>query len=349
MKRFSGIFLAICLLFCAVIAFPTSNLDDDAEVIVVPLEAQQATVNDRGSAATDNGSPFFSFAPYNPFRWNFGIFDEFHNIVRQLRERVHNVWSDTPADKSDPSVKSNSTSRVEYIDGRKVVINDTFYTKETEFGTSVYNVRVIDFLPVNDETTRTTATNNNGQPKFDVESVDDETDVKSNNDDELDKGSPEELDNSNNVIDINGDIDDVENFELDDDNNQQQQLQNHHQHHQQLYQHHHHQQQQPLPLEDENYTNNRLEEFMPNNSPSASSSPATESIEDESDEENANEENIYLNEHYPVDLSNDIAINQMAADQGVPYDSDAEIFSFDEHVQHPISTAYEFVPVDIKK
>lgn len=333
MKRFSGLFVAVVCLFCAVVAFPSSNLDDDAEVIVVPLEAQQGTrVNDQRFAAADNGVPFFSFAPYNPFRWNFGIFDEFHNIVRQLRERVHNVWSDdAPVDKSDPSVKTNSTSRVEYIDGRKVLINDTFYTKETEFGTSVYNVRVIDFLPVNDETTRTTATNNNGEPNFDVEGVDDdEIDVvKSNNDDELDKGSPEELDNSNNIID------DIENFELDNDNNhQQQQLQNHHQ---QLYQ-------QPPPLEDDIYTNNRLEEFMPNNSPANEN--AWESMEDELD----TEQNINVNGHYPVDLSNDIAINQMAADQGVPYDSDAEIFSIDEHhLQYPTSTAYEFVPVDIKK
>lgn len=84
---------------------------------------------------------------------------------------------------------------------------------------------------------------------------------------------------------------------------------------------------------------------MPNNSPSSTNSEHSwESIEDE----NANE-NINMNEHYPVDLSNDIAINQMAADQGVPYDSDAEIFSIDEHVQYPISTTYEFVPVDIKK
>lgn len=39
----------------------------------------------------------------------------FVDIVRQLRERVHNVWGETPveSDKSDPSVKSNTTSRVE--------------------------------------------------------------------------------------------------------------------------------------------------------------------------------------------------------------------------------------------
>lgn len=212
MKGFCGLFVVVCL-FCAVIAFPTSNLDEDAEIVVVPLEAQQVG----GQAVTgtneeaDSGSPFFSLAPYNPFRWNFGFFDDFHNIVRELRERVHNVWSDVPvdSDKSDPNVKSNSTSRVEYIDGRKVVINDTFYTKETDFGTSVYNVRVIDFLPLDDETTNTT---NDGQPKLDVENVDDddETDIKSNNNDELDKGSPEELDNHENENEINGDIDDVE-------------------------------------------------------------------------------------------------------------------------------------------
>ncbi len=65
-------------------------------------------------------------------------------------------------------------------------------------------------MPVNDETTSTA--NNDGQPELDVESVDDGSDVKSNNDDELDKGSPEELDNNANNDNeiINGDIDDVE-------------------------------------------------------------------------------------------------------------------------------------------
>ncbi|KAJ6646162.1 hypothetical protein Bhyg_01373, partial [Pseudolycoriella hygida] len=119
-------------------------------------------------------------------------------IFRQLRDRVDNVWSGVPVvDKSDPNVKSNTTSRVEYIDGRKVVINETFYTKQTEFGTSVYNVRVVDFLPPNDETTGTT---NDGKPQLDVENIDDEMDIKSNNDGPLDKGSPEELDNSENEI-----------------------------------------------------------------------------------------------------------------------------------------------------
>lgn len=40
--------------------------------------------------------------------------------------------------------------------------------------------------------------------------MDDETIVTSNNDGELDKGSPEELDTNENENEINGDIDDVE-------------------------------------------------------------------------------------------------------------------------------------------
>ncbi len=141
----------------------------------------------------------------------------------------------------------------------------------------------------------------------------------------------------------------AQNFELDDDNNQQQQLQNHYQRHEQLQQqqqqHHHQEQQQQSSFEElQSYTNNRLEEFMPNNLPSPTDEHSWESIE------NVNE-NINMNEHYPVDLSNDIAINQIAADQGVPYESDAEYFTVDddEHDQYPISTTYEFVPVDIKK
>lgn len=62
-------------------------------------------------------------------------------------------------------------------------------------------------MPLSEETTSTT---NYDQPEFDVENVNDETDIKSNNDDELDKGSPEELDSNDNENEIKGDIDDVE-------------------------------------------------------------------------------------------------------------------------------------------
>lgn len=40
-----------------------------------------------------------------------------------------------------------------------------------------------------------------------------------------------------------------------------------------------------------------------------------------------------MDERFPVDLSNDIAINQMLLDQGTPFNPDAEIFSIDRHDQ----------------
>jgi len=222
MRGFSGLFFVVCL-FGAVIAFPTSDLDDDAEIIVVPLEAQQEQTNFGGqtnknvnnfdgTVTTDFHPGFPSFTPVNAYNWNFGFFDRFYDIVRQLRERVQNVWAeasiDSPNADSTPSVKTNSTSRVEYIDGRKVVINDTFYTKETDFGTSVYNVRVIDFLPQDDD--EITSTTNDGKPELDTENIDDKTEIKPSTDGELDRGSPEELESNDNDNEIIQDIDDVE-------------------------------------------------------------------------------------------------------------------------------------------
>ncbi|KAJ6646161.1 hypothetical protein Bhyg_01372 [Pseudolycoriella hygida] len=58
----------------------SSDLNEDAEVFVVPLEEQKGKddLPITGVVGTVNhGYPFFSFAPYNPFKWNFGFFDDF--------------------------------------------------------------------------------------------------------------------------------------------------------------------------------------------------------------------------------------------------------------------------------
>lgn len=70
-------------------------------------------------------------------------------------------------------------------------------------------------MPENDETTTTTSTtnSNDGQIELDVERVYDSDidDVKpSTEDDELDKWSPELLDNSENENKVSGDIDNIE-------------------------------------------------------------------------------------------------------------------------------------------
>lgn len=47
-----------------------------------------------------------------------------------------------------------------------------------------------------------------------------------------------------------------------------------------------------------------------------------------------NDESEHFDEYdnrVPVDLSNDIAVNQMLADQGAPHDADAEIFNVDDY------------------
>lgn len=63
------------------INFSASNLDEDAEIVVVPLEAQHERGADQRvtdfAGVADTELPYFSFAQYNPFRWNF--FDDFHS------------------------------------------------------------------------------------------------------------------------------------------------------------------------------------------------------------------------------------------------------------------------------
>lgn len=57
--------------------------------------------------------------------------------------------------------------------------------------------------------------------------------------------------------------------------------------------------------------------------------------------------------NFPVDLSNDIAVNQMLADQGAPFNPDAEIFNVHEYdagrkrAQEPYNTdnqSFEYMP-----
>lgn len=82
--------------------------------------------------------------------------------------------------------------------------------------------------------------------------------------------------------------------------------------------------------------NNKLEKFEP-----MSSWSSNEKYEIGSNEENHNDDSIENfdidepnadgTEQVPVDLSNDIAINQMLADQGAAVDPDAEVFDIHEY------------------
>uniref|UniRef100_A0A2M3YXA3 Putative salivary secreted mucin 3 n=1 Tax=Anopheles braziliensis TaxID=58242 RepID=A0A2M3YXA3_9DIPT len=162
-----------------------SDTSEDAEFIVVPLSAQRPTyynrypssfegfdgVIDTGDFAPVPARPVY-FPSYNPFSWHLsGYLDD---ILKRMRDRFSGSWnpfysgipstvdfvpsgpgiwpSEIPDDSSsEDGTNTNSTSTVKVIDGHKVVINDTYYTKKTEYGTSIFKVRVIDVKPASGE------------------------------------------------------------------------------------------------------------------------------------------------------------------------------------------------------
>lgn len=79
--------------------FTASDFDEDTEVVLVPLEAQQEKegVETFGDAvtSTDTEHPYFSLAPYNPFKWNFGFFDDFQSEYLLFSNRSTQYENDT--------------------------------------------------------------------------------------------------------------------------------------------------------------------------------------------------------------------------------------------------------------
>lgn len=81
--------------------------------------------------------------------------------------------------------------------------------------------------------------------------------------------------------------------------------------------------------------NNKLEKFEPVSWSSKEKYEIASNEHDRHDDaiENfgSDEEDADGTEQAPVDLSNDIAINQMLADQGAPMNPDAEVFDINEY------------------
>ncbi|XP_058814870.1 uncharacterized protein LOC131678648 [Topomyia yanbarensis] len=157
----------------------SSDPSDDTEFIVVPLEHQRPSYFNRypgsfdgfdGVLDTDDfphhgQNPIF-FPSINPFTWQFSSYLD--DLMRRLRDRFSGSWNpfygggdfvpsgpgvwpvDIPDESSDGG-ETNTTSTVKIIDGHKVIINDTYYTKHTEFGTSIYKVRVVDVKPLDED------------------------------------------------------------------------------------------------------------------------------------------------------------------------------------------------------
>lgn len=82
--------------------------------------------------------------------------------------------------------------------------------------------------------------------------------------------------------------------------------------------------------------NNKLEKFEPLSSWSANEKYAIESNEQNTHDDaietfDIDEQPADSTEQVPIDLSNDIAVNQMLADQGAAVDPDAEVFDIHEY------------------
>ncbi|XP_050101007.1 WW domain-binding protein 11 [Anopheles aquasalis] len=199
-----------------------SDTSEDAEFIVVPLSAQRPTyynrypssfegfdgVIDTGDFAPVPARPVY-FPSYNPFSWHLsGYLDD---ILKRMRDRFAGSWnpfysgipstvdfvpsgpgiwpSEIPDDSSsEDGTNTNSTSTVKVIDGHKVVINDTYYTKKTEYGTSIFKVRVIDVKPASGEGD---AEETPGAPKPEQPTEEVETGNRNGEDDETESKKPE--------------------------------------------------------------------------------------------------------------------------------------------------------------
>lgn len=226
MKSFATCFLLIGAVLAVAYAYPASSESksdpsDDAEFIVVPLEHQRPTYYNRypssfdsfdGVVDTDDfphpgQNPVF-FPSINPFTWQFSSYLD--DLIKRIRDRMAGSWNpfygggdfahsgpgvwpiEIPDDDSSEDAKTNTTSTVKIIDGHKVVINDTYYTKKTGYGTSIYKVRVIDVKPAGEGETEKPATAEDEKP---VESgnrhgADDEETTKKNEEGETDTKEP---------------------------------------------------------------------------------------------------------------------------------------------------------------
>uniref|UniRef100_U5ENV0 Putative secreted mucin n=1 Tax=Corethrella appendiculata TaxID=1370023 RepID=U5ENV0_9DIPT len=216
-----------------------SNPDDETEFVIVPLEKNANRYGNGYPSSFDivdtddfpppHLGPYPGFFPsVNPLTWQLrGFFDD---VFRRLHDRVSTGWNNVPSfgipsfiprpglwptdidvDGDSEDGKKNSTSTTKIIDGHKVTINDTYFTKNDEFGTSLFKVRVIDVKPVDDDSEKTPAADGDKDAEPDLRNGADDKDNKSTEkprDTELDESDEEdqekdkkEADDKENAID----------------------------------------------------------------------------------------------------------------------------------------------------
>ncbi|GAB0100162.1 hypothetical protein DMENIID0001_161570 [Sergentomyia squamirostris] len=218
MKLIASLLLISSLTVFYVAALPARyDPDDDAEVVVVPLERQKPkedvdpNFGDNFDGVIEGEIPGGFFTIFRPLSFDFGsFFSGFEDTLRRWREQVANSWANRPdfdeEDVDDLDSKGNTTSTVQIIDGHKVIVNETTYVRKTDFGTSVFKHRTVDVQPLDEEGKDAEETTIN--PKA-------EATTKKNTDTERDIESTE-VDNTENEVVNKGYDNDDENQELHD-------------------------------------------------------------------------------------------------------------------------------------
>lgn len=157
---------------------------------------------------------------YNPMSIHYGLFGNFEDFWRRLRESFFNNWWSSipqPGDENWDQPEGNSTSEVKVIDGHKVVVNDTVYTKKDDSGNAIFRVRILNIHPVdsseeNDGKDNVTTPGSNSElPNYSEKTnYNNEKNSSEDGNKSEDKGSPEIIEKKQEENEISGNIDSSE-------------------------------------------------------------------------------------------------------------------------------------------
>lgn len=93
--------------------------------------------------------------PLFPFGWTYNVFDGFSNFLTQIRSQATTAWNRVPSIKPIinnywPFFQNNgtTTSTVKVVGDHKFIINETVHVQQSDFGHVVFKVRTVDVKPV---------------------------------------------------------------------------------------------------------------------------------------------------------------------------------------------------------
>ncbi|XP_055299599.1 uncharacterized protein LOC129567077 [Sitodiplosis mosellana] len=296
---------------------------------------------------------------YFPFGWTYNVFDGFSNFFNQIRSTASNAWSRVPSVKPMinnywPDVKSNgtTTSTVKVVGDHKFIINETVHVQQSDFGHVVFKVRTVDVKPVepNDETTEGVEDNDTTiSPDVDIDEPN-TTQRPTENEDDDERSTIEDFGDIDgnrvgeaDILDDANEIsrDSLENFEREKAVEKDMKKQS-------LVIEKSEKIEFELPSEMISSEEIEGETMSPYIADKKGVDVEWAEIElEDSDEqkktyyevnnnENSSDEEV---EHITYDLTDDIAINQMLADQGASYNPDAEVFDISQYQPESVAAA----------